>query len=96
MAVDTRNKRASCLGLELAFRLVLPNPDGTVDSSDRLQCSYCYAGIATAAVVDGPFSLAAYIVTAPGAKARQPQHNRTLKRHATAPGADARQVRVYD
>lgn len=48
MAVDTRNKRASCLGLAFAAALVLPAPDGAIDAADRQQTAYCYAGIAAA------------------------------------------------
>jgi hypothetical protein len=45
MAVDTRNKRASVLGLTLAALAVLPAPDGTVAQADRQQVAWCYAGI---------------------------------------------------
>lgn len=46
MAVDTRNKRASCLSLGLPFGRVYPNPDGTIDSNDREQMSYVYVLVA--------------------------------------------------
>lgn len=46
MAVDTRNKRASVLGIGLAFRLVLPAPDASVDTADRAHVAYSYAGLA--------------------------------------------------
>lgn len=46
MAVDTRNKRFSMLGLNGSCRVVLPNPDGDLDSSaDRQQLVYLYSGI---------------------------------------------------
>jgi len=46
MAVDTRNKRFSLLGLALVVTAVLPNPDGAIDSSaERQQYLYCYSGI---------------------------------------------------
>ena len=45
MALDTRNKRASAVGLALAWRLVLPNPDGSLIQADRQQAALCYAGI---------------------------------------------------
>lgn len=51
MAVDTQNKRASCLGLALAVTLTLPVPDGTVATADRAHTTYCYAGIAAGAAV---------------------------------------------
>lgn len=44
MAVDTRNKRASCICVGLPFR-PLPNPDGTVDEFDQQQVAYSYSGI---------------------------------------------------
>lgn len=45
MALDTRNKRASAVGLALAWRMVLPHPDGTIATADRQQAALCYAGI---------------------------------------------------
>ena len=47
MAIDTRDKRGSCLGLN---DIVLPNPDGTIDTADRLHAGYSYRGIAAGAV----------------------------------------------
>lgn len=44
--MNTPNKRASAIGIALAFRLVLPVPDGTVDTPDRPHVAYSYAGIA--------------------------------------------------
>lgn len=44
MAVDTRDKRASVLGLGLAALLVLPEP-GTIDQPDRQHVAYSYRGI---------------------------------------------------
>jgi hypothetical protein len=44
MAVDTRNKRASCLGFASPWR-VLPNPDGAVGQPDRQHVAYSYPGI---------------------------------------------------
>jgi hypothetical protein len=46
MAADSRNKRASLIGLGTPWSRVLPNPDGTLDASDRLHLLYLYAGIA--------------------------------------------------
>lgn len=43
MAIDTRNKRAACLGLATPWRAVLPNPDAAAeDAGDRQQLAYCY------------------------------------------------------
>jgi hypothetical protein len=45
MAVDTRSKRASVLGIGLAAALTLPLSDGTVGQADRAHVALCYAGI---------------------------------------------------
>lgn len=61
MAIDTRNRRASCIGLDGPFRSVYPNPDGAISSgADRQQVAYKYPGIAAggappAAPGDSPF-----------------------------------------
>lgn len=57
MAVDTRDKRSSCIGIDGAYRFVLPNPDGTVGQPDRQHTAFKYSGIAAAA--PGGVSLAA-------------------------------------
>ena len=49
MAVDTRDRRASVLGLGLAALLVLPAP-GALDQGDRQQLAYSYRGISAAAL----------------------------------------------
>lgn len=49
MAIDTRDKRASCLGIAGQYRFVLPNPDSTIDQSGRQQAAFSYSGIAAAA-----------------------------------------------
>ncbi len=51
MAVDTRSKRASVLGIGLAAALTLPLSDGTVGQPDRQHVALCYPGI-TASNVD--------------------------------------------
>lgn len=48
MAIDTRGKRASVLGLTLPFAMHMPIPDGTIADADRQHISWLYAGIATA------------------------------------------------
>lgn len=45
MAVDTRSKRASVLGVAAAIVLTLPAPDGAVGQPDQQQAALCYAGI---------------------------------------------------
>lgn len=57
MPVDTRNKRASVLGLGLASLLVLPAPDATVHAVDRPHVAYSYSGLAAEAPVVGPVDL---------------------------------------
>lgn len=43
--VDTRNKRASVIGVAAAIALTLPAPDGTIVQADRQHAAFCYAGI---------------------------------------------------
>lgn len=59
MAIDTRNKRASCLGLNTPRR-VFPNPTGSSLSSvyGRQQTGFIYAGIDTTVVAPASFSQA--------------------------------------
>lgn len=45
MAINTRNKRASILGIGLAASIVYPNPSGTIDQAARQQTAYAYPGI---------------------------------------------------
>ena len=42
---DSRAKRASSIGIDLAWLHVYPNPDGTIDVFDRQQTAYKYSGI---------------------------------------------------
>lgn len=44
--IDTRAKRASCLGLMLPFACVLPLADGAIGAADRLHLAHLYSGIA--------------------------------------------------
>ena len=46
MAVDTRNKRFSMLGLNQPGLSPLPNPDGAFSDADRAMFLYLYHGIA--------------------------------------------------
>lgn len=45
MAVDTRNKRFSMIGIDMPFLRVFPNPDGTISAEDRQQYLGKYSGI---------------------------------------------------
>lgn len=47
MAIDTRSKRASILGIGLVAALTLPFVDGTVGQPDRQHVAYTYPGIST-------------------------------------------------
>jgi hypothetical protein len=49
--MNTRNKRASALGIGLAALVVLPAPDATIAQADRQQVAYSYAGISAQALV---------------------------------------------
>lgn len=50
MPIDTRDKRASCIGLDGPYRFVLPNPDVAAETvNDRQQTAYKYSGIASGA-----------------------------------------------
>lgn len=54
MAVDTRSRRAACLGIAAAITLTLPLRDGTVGQADRQHVAFCYPGItAVAPTFDG-------------------------------------------
>ena len=43
MAVDTRNKRMSMIGLALASPSVMANPDGAIGVADRAQLLWFYS-----------------------------------------------------
>jgi hypothetical protein len=46
MAIDTRDKRGSCISIAGPYRIILPNPDaGAEDQADRQQMAYAYRGI---------------------------------------------------
>lgn len=42
MAIDTHEKRSSCLHVGLPWMLGLPRPDGTIDDEDRVQTAFSY------------------------------------------------------
>lgn len=48
MAVDTRDKRFSILGLHQPVPSLTANPDGTIAAADRAFLLFLYAGIALA------------------------------------------------
>ena len=53
MPVDSRNKRASIIGLDLMWFRIFPNPDGVIDVNDRQQTAYKYAGTLSASTATG-------------------------------------------
>jgi hypothetical protein len=54
MAVDTRNKRASCLSMDGRRGRVWPNPDASLaNQADRQQMGLIYPGILSAGAPTG-------------------------------------------
>ncbi len=51
MAVDSRDKRFSMMGLAQPVPSVLPNPDGTVGTQDRAFLAFLYAGLTLSEVL---------------------------------------------
>lgn len=51
MAIDTRAKRASVMGMGSPIPVMLPFPDGTIDQGDRQHFLELYSGILVAALV---------------------------------------------
>lgn len=43
--LDTRNKRASAIVLDLSIGRLWPDPDGAIGANDREQTAYVYEGI---------------------------------------------------
>jgi len=58
MDLDTRSKRASSVGLLLAFVLAPPLADGVIDAGDRQHSAHSYSGIAAQTSVQGAGSSA--------------------------------------
>lgn len=57
MAVDTRDKRDSAVGLSLPWRCRLPLPDGSLAATgDRLHLAYLYSGLGAAAATTPPIT----------------------------------------
>jgi hypothetical protein len=69
MAVDTRSKRASSVGIGLPFVLAPVLPDGTIAQADRQHIALSYSGIlATAlAVFEYLFTGTVYVNLSPTA-----------------------------
>ena len=57
MALDSRSKRASSVGLGLLFVLAPPSPDGALAQGDRQHIAASYAGVLAAAPVLGSSDL---------------------------------------
>lgn len=61
MAVDTRNKRASCVMLGVSPGRVFPAPDGALNNqADRQHLAYLYAAVLTG----GPPAVPAIVLLA--------------------------------
>ncbi len=43
--IDSRNKRASILGLGMSFMDILPTPTGLISESSRQQLDYSYVSV---------------------------------------------------
>jgi hypothetical protein len=52
VAINTRNRRFSLVGMARPWMAVLPNPDGPVDQPDRQHFEYCYPGITFSAGIE--------------------------------------------
>lgn len=63
MALDTRDRRFSMLGLAMPFRVVLPNPAVGFDQGDRQQFEYSYRGILFGTTAPPPPIFIRYAVT---------------------------------
>lgn len=53
MAVDTRNKRASSIGVGNVMT-IFPNPDGAITQPDRQQSARTYSGVQASGGVTPP------------------------------------------
>lgn len=73
MAIDTRSRRASVLGVATPWLLVLPEPDNTVGSEDRQHVAYAYAGIAAGEATSTETSPIAYNPAVLHALTRRPK-----------------------
>lgn len=49
--INTRNKRASAIGLAFTALSILPAPDGAVSQADRQQVAYTYAGLSAGQLI---------------------------------------------
>ena len=52
MAVDSKAKRMSCIGIGLPVPSLLPVADNSVSAADRLHLCWLYSGIAASALAD--------------------------------------------
>ena len=54
--LDTRNKRASAIGIDFSWVHVYPDPDGAFNVNDRQQTAYKYSGSFSSATGGGTVS----------------------------------------
>jgi hypothetical protein len=57
MAVDTRDKRFSMMGISQPVPSVYPNPDAAIGTADRAHWIFLYSGIALSALVYTSYGL---------------------------------------
>ena len=57
MAVDTRDKRMSIMGVSLSWRGIFPLADGAIGAADRQIFPYFYSGI----LADAPAAVSAVL-----------------------------------
>lgn len=89
MPVDTRDKRASVIGLAQPFVRVGPTPDGDFSSqADRQHLAYMYRGILAAATAA---SVVDFVVAAESRSLAVVADDRTI-----APAAETRTIVVPD
>ena len=67
MAIDTRQKRHSCLAqrfgrLPFGRRFLAPIPDGTIDQGDRQHTGVAYAGLAASSPQVGAYLLGSIVI----------------------------------
>ena len=63
MAIDTRNRRASCLGVGSPVPRVLPNPDGSIIMVDQQFLCYQYVGITEQFIIGEIVAFVLYLMT---------------------------------
>lgn len=76
MAIDSRSKRASAVGVTLAWLLAPVLPDGAMATADRLHTAWSYSGISIGVVVAS--AVHALVVPTTSRSMKTPTTGRTL------------------